>query len=154
MGFCAIQTPNGQNYLTAVNGGGMGAKTDVPIRTNSVTVGTNERFRLVLADLENERFALLTAGGYFVTFVNAGGMGGPNTEKCPLHTDATEIRKWELFTLIPQTDGWFAIQTPNGKNFLSAVEGGGWVDPGNRSPIHTDSRKSSSWEIATVIQQA
>ncbi len=160
MSTYAIQTPNGTNYLTAVNGGGMGAAADVPIRTDATTIGPNELFRLVCADLEGNKFAIQTANGNFVTFVNKGGIGGPNSNESPLHTDATWVKEWEKFRLLPQGPGknipgagsWYAIQTPNGKNYLTAVKGGGWGESANKYPVHTDAQWANSWEIATLVK--
>jgi hypothetical protein len=38
-----------------------------------------------------------TVTGHYVTAVNGGGVGGPNT--VPIHTEATEIGPWETFIL-------------------------------------------------------
>ena len=149
MSLVAIITPNGINRLTAVNGGGLAAGKGVAISTNATSIGKNELFTLVCVDYENSKFALQTDKGNFVTFVKSGGIGGPNSSESPLHTDAKWDGPWEKFKLVFQKgNGKVAIQTPNGKNYLSVVNGGGVGGP-NTTPIHTDATWAKSWEIFT-----
>ncbi len=150
MASYAIKMPNGKNYLTAVNGGGMGTDADIPIRTDAEEVGRSELFTLFLRDLGGNRFGLRTMAGYYVTFVNGGGIGGPNSNESPLHTDATKVGAWERFTLRNITGKSYSIQTPNDENYLTSVDG--WGEAANKYPIHTDARRSSTWEIVTLVR--
>lgn len=152
----AIMCPNGINTLTCVNGGGLTAgKRGVAISTDATEIGENELFTLVCVDLKDAKYALQTADGNFVTFVNEGGIGGPNTSASPLHTDASWVKSWEKFTLEFQDNGKVAIKCPNGKNYLSAVKGGGIGGP-NTTPIHTDATWAKEWETITfeIIETA
>jgi hypothetical protein len=45
-----IQTPDGQHYLSAVKGGGVGGTNNEPIRTDATTIGPTEVFRLIPAE--------------------------------------------------------------------------------------------------------
>lgn len=103
--------------------------------------------------VENTTFALRTAGGDYVTAVNNGGVGGPNNDSSPIHTDATEIGDWETFAfnvnnnISPRT---VTIQTWNG-NYLTAVNGGG-VGGANNVPVHTNAKQIGPWETFSVLQ--
>ena len=143
---CAIRTPSG-NYVTAVNGGGMGDPPYMlsPIHTNARLIGPWEQFRIYWIDPLRQRFALQTANGHYVTMVNGGGMGEP-ANQYPIHTDATQIGLWETFTFIELLDGKYGIQTSGGF-YLSAVNGGGMGEPANQYPIHTDAMHIGAWEI-------
>lgn len=96
----AIRTING-NYVTAVNGGGMGnpANTD-PVHTDQTQILAWERFELVVLDEEKGLYAFQTETKNYVTAVNGGGMGEA-ANKLPLHTDATRASTWEQFMLVP-----------------------------------------------------
>jgi hypothetical protein len=93
----ALMTSDGQNYVTAVNGGGMGSVTDgQAIHTNATTVGPDELFTLTFSN-DYSTVVLQTADGHYVTAVGGGGCGGVNS--VPIHTNATSIGSWETFTL-------------------------------------------------------
>lgn len=146
----AIMCPNGINTLTCVNAGGLPTgNKEVAISTDATTIGKNELFTLVCVDIVNSKYALQTAKGNFITFVNSGGIGGPNSSASPLHTDAKWVGPWEKFTLEFQKNGKVAIKCPNGKNYLSAINGGGVGGP-NTTPIHTDARWTNVWETITI----
>jgi hypothetical protein len=92
--------------------------------------------------------AIKTATGNYLTMVNSGGLGGPNTGPgaVALHTDATEVGPWEVFSLEWVDADHFALRTING-NYLTAVKGGGVGGPNNGScPVHTDAKASGPWE--------
>lgn len=151
MSSYAIQI-RGKYYLTVAFEGGV-ENANVAIRTNAKTVGTNELFMLIAVDLERNLFALRTAKGNIVTFVNNGGKGGTNTINCPLHTDATWINVCEILQLIPQPDGKYAVQTPKGF-YLSAANGGGWGEGANLQPVHTDATWIQEWETFRLVKLA
>lgn len=90
----ALRTSKGM-YITVVNGGGMGGPNDgrSPIHTDATGKGMDEIF---LATFEKDgRVTLRTRKGFYITAVNGGGIGGPNT--VPVHTDATTVGPWETF---------------------------------------------------------
>jgi hypothetical protein len=99
-GSFALQTATG-NYVTAVNGGGLGGSNDegCPFHTDATNYSTWEHFYIVHVDESQQQIALRTATGNYVTAVNGGGIGGPNESPCTLHTDATWKRAWETFTI-------------------------------------------------------
>ena len=94
----ALRTHDG-HYLTAVNGGGMGGPNDAtaPVHTDSRNVGLWERFQITF--LPNSQVTIRSSTGRYLTAVNGGGLGGPNS--MPIHTDATKQGPWEVFSLEP-----------------------------------------------------
>lgn len=143
-----IQTYLKGNYLTAVNGGGLGdpsGGSPNPIDTNRTTVNSWETFNLVPIFGEVNTYAIQTVNGNYVTAVNGGGIGCPNNDTCPIHTDAVTPGPWEQFQFIPLPGAKFAIKTGNKMNYLTATNGGGIGGP-NTMPIHTDATTISSWE--------
>jgi hypothetical protein len=68
-----------------------------------------------------------------------------------IHSDATWIRGWEMFKLVPQLEksesGTYAIQTQRGF-FLTAVGGGGH---GSGETINTDRVHAREWEFFRLI---
>jgi hypothetical protein len=93
----ALQTSGGE-YVTAVNGGGIGGPNDAssPVHTDAVRIAAWERLRLDF--LPNHQVTIKLPGRRFLTAVNGGGIGGPNT--APIHTDASQHGAWETFTLV------------------------------------------------------
>jgi hypothetical protein len=97
----ALQTADGE-YLTAVNGGGMGGPNNArgfsQLHTDAETIGPWERF--ILVKLGRGEIALRTPDGdHYVSASNTGGCGGPND--VPFHTDAETLGPWEQFTFVP-----------------------------------------------------
>lgn len=99
-----LQTSGGE-WVTAVNGGGMGGPNDAtsPIHTDATQTGVNTTF--VLTTFPNGLSTIQTCDGYYVTANNSGGItNGQNT--VPFHTDAPIARAagpWEKFTLVPSS---------------------------------------------------
>lgn len=94
----AIRTING-NYVTAVNGGGMGeAANKLPIHTDATSARGWEQFKITFQP--NGFCTIQTQTGNYLTAVNGGGMGEA-ANKLPLHTDATRASTWEQFILVP-----------------------------------------------------
>lgn len=150
----AIQTHNG-HLLTAVNGGGLGdpksAPQGVALSTGATTAGPFETFTLVWVDKSANTFALKTHDGHFVTAVKGGGIGGPDSDQSPVHTDVTAIGPEETFTITLLADNIHAtIQTADGRHFLSAVNGGG-VGGSNQVPIHTDATTMGAGAVFQLI---
>lgn len=150
----AIQTQNG-HLLTAVNGGGLGdphsAPEGVALATGAITAGPFETFTFVWVNKSANTFALKTHDGHFVTAVNGGGIGGPDSNQSPVHTDASGFEPSGKFTITLLPDHSHAtIQTADGTHFLSAVNGGG-VGGSNKVPIRTDATTMGS---AAIFQLA
>ncbi len=101
--------------------------------------------------------ALRTQNGHFLTAVNGGGIGGPDSGpgQTALHTDATKIGAWEEFTLVwvNRNQCKFALNTSN-NNFVTAINGGGIGGPNDRrSPVHSDATAIGEWEHFTIFRK-
>jgi hypothetical protein len=72
----AIRTYN-NNYITAVNNGGIQDTPGDAFATNRTAVGSWEKFTLVPIDAASKTFALQTMSGNYVTAVNGGGAQTP-----------------------------------------------------------------------------
>ena len=88
------------------------------------------------------KYAIKTFNGHYLTAV---GGGGRTTDV--IHSDATQARSWEIFTLIDMGEGnsQYAIQTANG-HYLTAVGGGGRIT----DVIHSNATQVQSWEKFTL----
>lgn len=94
----ALKTQTG-NYVTAVNAGGLrGPDATTAIDTDRTAVGPWES--LIFEDQGDGTYAIRSTTGYYLTAVNGGGMGGPNDASCPIHTDATALGSWEVFSFV------------------------------------------------------
>jgi hypothetical protein len=173
--FGHILTSNGNNLLTAVNGGGLGTNNAVALNTNRTTASTWETFTLVLQPGSKIGpgmiFALQTSSGNYLTATNGGGVGGANDATCPVHTDQTiaHAGAWEIFTLIindgvnpptAQIRPFTTSPTTGGNSttafFVTASNGGnvGGSDPSNTQPVHTNAGTVGAWEqfsFSTVV---
>ncbi len=152
----SLKTHSG-NYLTAVGGGGLGDPAGMPF--NSVPLHTNateaKDWELFTAEpLGGNTFALRTSSGHYLTAVNGGGIGDPSGlsfNSIPFHTNATEVKDWETFEMVPISEDQktFALRTASG-NFITAVNGGGMGDPAgqpfNSWPMHTNATEAKDWE--------
>ena len=144
----ALKTVNG-NYVTAVNGGGIGGPNDAtsPIHTDATWVGPWEKLTMN-HDEATGTVTLQTPNGRYVTAVNGGEFGGPSN--VPIHTDAVKAGQWETFTFVKIWKG--GLRTKNG-NFITAVNGGGLGGP-NTGPqavaLHTDATTAGPWERFTL----
>ena len=146
----AVVTQNGY-LLRAVNGGGLGDPQSAPhgvaLTTGATSAGPFETFTLIWVDEAKRKFALKTHDGHYVTAVKGGGIGGPDSAQSPLHTNSTDYGPWETFTITLLPDKTHAtIQTPDGRHFLSAVNGGG-VGGSNQAPLHTNSTQMGAGEV-------
>jgi hypothetical protein len=143
----ALKTYSG-NYVTIVNGGGLGGPDNGPdavaLHSDAAVAGPWEKFQFVWIPGSNQ-IALKTEDGHYVTAVNGGGMGGPNDQTCPVHTDATVRQEWEQLVLDYDPNTQIGtLQTFDG-HYLTAVNGGGFGGP-NDVPIHTDAMTIGPWE--------
>jgi hypothetical protein len=150
----AFQTQNG-HYLTAVKGGGLGGPNSGPgesaLYTNSTNAGLWETFTIVWVNKAQCKFALKTANNNFVTAVNGGGIGGPNSGQSPVLSDATTVGLSEHFTITLEADNaHVTVRTSDGRHFLTAVNGGG-IGGSNNVPIHTDTDSMGAWEEFGLI---
>ena len=86
----------------------------------------------------------LVSGNFYLTAEGGGGRtADPNTD--PLHTNrrvTQGIDIWEKFAIKSVGLHKFSIQTSNGTNFLTAVDGGGRAT----DAIHTDATSVGPWE--------
>ncbi len=84
--------------------------------------------------------AIQTYNGHFLTAVGGGGR-----IKDVIHTNATQARSWEKFTLEDLDLGTpvitYGIKTANG-HYLTAVDGGGRIS----DVIHSDATQPNAWE--------
>ncbi len=149
----AIQTHD-LHILTAVNGGGVGDPKSAPhgvaLTTGATTAGPFETFTLIWVK-KPFTFALKTHDGHYVTAVNGGGIGGPESVQSPIHTDVRIYEPSAKFTITILPDNNHAtIQTADGKHFLSAVNGGG-VGGSNEISVRTDSTTMGQEEVFRVV---
>jgi hypothetical protein len=93
----ALQTSGGE-YVTAVNGGGVGGPNDStsPVHTDATAIAEWET--LTLHFLQNNQVTISVPNGRFLTAVNGGGISGPTI--APIRTDAVRHGAWEAFTLV------------------------------------------------------
>jgi hypothetical protein len=150
----AIRTASG-NYLTAVNGGGLGGPDSGPnavaLHTDAIVAAKLETFTVVWLDSAYTKFALQTIRGNYVTAVNGGGVGGANDSSAPIHTDATTIAEWERLRLNFLPDARVTINVPNGR-FLTAVNGGGMSSSSISPIVTTDAVRPRAWETFTLVR--
>jgi hypothetical protein len=160
----AIQTVNG-HYLTAVGGGG---KTTDAIHTDAVKVGYWEEFYVwKCGDLGSGYQYTISAKSDPYGFVFAYGGGGRVVTRADVFVagaigvlnDYTKRpapfdNNWQRFRLIRQGDGSYAIQTSNGVNYITAIQGGGlpsgtisWDD------LVTDRTQVQAWEKFRFVDQ-
>jgi hypothetical protein len=151
----AMQTARG-NYITAVNGGGLGGPDTGPdavaLHTDATAAGPWETFTVIWLDRAYRKFALRTSGGKYVTAVQGGGIGGLSDNSSPVHTDATRIAEWERLKLTFLPSNQVTINVPNGQ-FLTAVNGGG-IRGLDTAPIGLDARTPSSPRNAIALVDA
>lgn len=138
-GDSTIQTSNG-DFLTAVGGGGQ--FTDA-LHTDARTASTWERFRVVKCGDPGSGFTY--AIHVYGSGAILGAPGGGGLTDGALSTTTTIIDDTARFTLLRQADGTYALRTPNGVNYLTAVGGGGraLAFDGN---FHTDATQVEAWE--------
>jgi hypothetical protein len=93
--------------ITAVDGGGIGAKADPtnawPIHTDTSTVGAWEQFS-ILPNPDGTVSLGTPDGTHFVTAVSGGGIGATSdpSNSLPIHTDAITPGTWENLGFVPQ----------------------------------------------------
>lgn len=157
--YYGLQTIKG-NYLTAMGGGG---KYQDALHTDAKEIKGWEQFRIVKCGdpgSANE-YGIMAANGGFLGALNG---GGRTSDAVRLVKPTGFETKLKLFRL---SDGTYAFQTANGKNYVTALGGGGQVqkylecDPGligaclsGFSDIfHTVATQIKDWEKFRVIDQ-
>jgi hypothetical protein len=162
-GLVAFQTSN-HDFVTAVGGGdsmvqaNCGAR-QIALHENATTIGAYETFTMVSIPNTGEGgyYAFKTSGGYYLTAVNGGGIGGHNNRRAysQLDTDASTVLAWEKFRLIPLDASLHpkvAIQTSDGTHYITASNGGGCgSDATNFVPFRTNAKSIGRWERFRII---
>ena len=163
--YFAIQTIN-QHYLTAV---GQGGKYEDAIHTDATQIQSWEYFRIVkCGDLGTDyQYTIITNDGTELTAAQGGGeVDDPTIVKGSWPGD-TPDRSWSRFKFIRQSDGSYALQTANGVNFVTALQGGGLVQKYSEPDcgwfgaciasisviFHTDATQVQSWERFKFVDQ-
>ncbi len=157
--FHAFQTIKG-NFLTAVGAGG---KYDNAIHSDAKVINEWERFRVVKCGDPGtgHEYGIMAANGNFLFAQNAGGRSQGTVILNPPTALETKFR------LLRQTDGTHAFQTSTGRNFVTALQGGGLVQSyqnpdcglfeacigGFSTIFHTDATQVQAWEKFKVIDQ-
>jgi hypothetical protein len=155
--FYGIQTIKG-GFVTAVGAGG---KYQDAIHTDAKQINAWERFRIVKCGDpgSGHEYGILAANGQFLS----GGGGAPKNGIFLSPPQAVETK----FKFFRQTDGRYAFQTANGKNYVGALGGGGNVQNyyppdcgmfsacigGYSDLFHTDATQIQAWEKFRVIDQ-
>lgn len=91
----ALKTANGR-YITAVAGGGVGRAADGTsyVTTDSRSIGDWEQL-ILRFDRKNNTVTIRSENGYYLTTVQ----GGNIADASPIHTDASSVGPFEIFTL-------------------------------------------------------
>lgn len=161
--YYAIQTIKG-NYLTAVNAGG---RYQDALHTDATQIKGWEQFRIVKCGDPGSgyEYAVQAADAQFLAATKWEGKAGFGLDPRPAEADMK-------FKLIRQNDGTYALQTANGRTYLTALGGGGQVEKydrkyytpdcgrfsgpciGGAAPIfHTDATQVQAWEKFRLIDQ-
>jgi len=151
-GSYAIQTSNGFDYVTAVGGGGR--TTDV-IHTDATQVRSWEKWRLVKSgDLGSGYcYGIQAFTGFFLS---APGGGGRTTSAILANSQVMgpHFGSPQEFRLMRQCDGSYAIQTSNGFDYVTAVNGGGLVQgSATWNILQTNRTQVQAWEKFQFVDQ-
>ncbi|SLM49187.1 conserved exported protein of unknown function [Nitrospira japonica] len=153
------------NFLTAVGAGG---KYQDALHTDAKQIQAWEQFRIVKCGDPGSgyEYAIMAADGEFLASNNWEGKPGFGLSARPAEAEM----KFKLFR---QSDGTYALQTANGRTYLTALGGGGQVEKydrkyytpdcgglfggpcvGGSAPIfHTDATQVQAWEKFRIIDQ-
>jgi hypothetical protein len=148
---------------------GEGGKYDDAIHTDARQIGRWEWFRIVkCGDLgTGYQYTIIAANDQALTAVNGGGLDSGDTIMYGYWPGDSADRAWQRFTLLRQSDGSYALQTPNGVNYVTALGGGGQVQKffppdcglfsaclgGFSTIFHTDATQVQAWERFRIIDQ-
>jgi hypothetical protein len=100
---------------------------------------------------DTQKVAIRTVNGFYVTAINGGGMG-EDANALPIHTDASVVQDWEIFSVYFNDDGTCLIST-SAPYWLTAVNGGRIAAPPN-SPVATDRDEIGPWETFSLEEQS
>ena len=160
----AIQTVNG-HYLTAVGAGG---KTVDAIHSDAVKVDNWEYFYIwKCGDLGSGYQYTISAVSHPYGFLFAYGGGGRVATRAGVFVSGAlgvlsdyNLRpspfdnNWQKFRLMRQNDGSYALLTPNGVNYVTAIQGGG-LSSGTQAydDLVTDRTQVQAWEKFKFVDQ-
>lgn len=147
--WCTLQTENG-HYLTAVNGGGIGGPNDstCPVHTDATWSLGWEQLTLNY-DAVTKTATLQTPDGHFLTAVNGGGIGGPDS--APFHTDATAVGPWEKFQAVVGSADQQYRPTPQAMYRLRAKHSGKVLEIGGSAT--KDGARANQWDACNGANQ-
>src|SRR5262245_19021249 len=144
-GYHSIRTIS-TKYLTAVGGGG---KLTNPFHTDAVKVDRWENLRMYKCGE--------LGSGYQYAIVFSGPLraidgGGRTKDAVSYALGPATYDDWSRFKLIRQSDGFYAFQTSNGINYVTAVNGGGVV-MGPKTPVvlQTNRTQVQAWEKFRIV---
>jgi hypothetical protein len=163
--YFAVATING-HLLTAV---GEGGKYEDAIHSDATQIGKWEFLRIVkCGDLgTNFQYTIIPDDEQPLTAVKGGGLDQGDTISLGYYPGESDDKSWSRFTFIRQPDGSYALQTANGVNFVTALNGGGEVQKylppncgfpgacisGVSTIFHTDATQVRSWERFKFVDQ-
>jgi hypothetical protein len=115
--------------------------------SNATSIGPNEKFTLELTS-SNVDTTIKTAGGFYLSARNGGGIGGGQDDTQTFQTERTVPAADAVFRLRgPATNGVWTIETVN-HHFVTALGGGGK----STRAFHTDATNPSTWESFYVLK--
>ena len=142
------------SFLIAVDAGGHTSNAFTTAVTNNVggvfwitksgDLGNGYRYAIRAAPSQDPRATVTTQ--YFLTASGGGGLTakGVTARESPLSSEG-------IFTLIRlPDDGSYALQTCDGFNYVTAVDGGGLAGGDN---LHTDATRIQAWERFNIVDQ-
>ncbi|GKS57225.1 hypothetical protein YTPLAS18_07520 [Nitrospira sp.] len=144
----------GGHFLTALGGGG---KANDAFHTDATKAQSWEMYYfLKCGDLgTGYQYAIRPTGtgnipgkGDFVSFLTAQGGGGRTTQAMTAYSGYQAASR---FKLIRQSNGSYALQTSNGVNYLTAVNGGGLASGDN---LQTNRTQVQAWETFKIVEQS
>jgi hypothetical protein len=146
VGWGTIQTVKG-NYVTALGGGG---KAEDAFHTDAVQLNPAPTWEWYIvqkcSDLGSDtEYAIYQLGGVLWNAVGGGGQV----------KNAIVPGLWKngaRFKFIRQGDGSYALQTPNGINYVTAIQGGGLASgTATWDNLVTDRTQVQAWEKFKVV---
>jgi len=162
--YYGIQTVKG-NYFTAVGAGG---KYTDALHTDAKQIQSWEQFRIVKCGDPGSGYdyGVMAADGEFLAITNWEGKPGFGLNNHPAEAEMK-------YKVIRQSDATYALQTATGRNYVTALGGGGQVEKydskyytpdcgglfggpciGGSAPIfHTDATQVQAWEKFKFIDQ-
>jgi hypothetical protein len=163
--YFALQTIN-QHYLTAV---GQGGKYEDAIHSDATQIQSWEYLRIVkCGDLGSDyQYTIISNDGTVLSSPEGGGRADSLGLIKGYWPGDTADKAWSRYKLIRQSDGTYALQTANGVNFVTALQGGGLVQKvlepdcglfeacigGVTALFHSDATQVLAWEKFRFVDQ-